>query len=150
MYLQVVSLSPSLFKIKTSVVHIYQSVYKGMLLPNSISPSLCTVCICTQHICVFVCPLIPNLNICPTSPHNIGPLARPCPLETAINSVLFLPILVHRPMTRKQDQKWAESSVKILLGNSFAIPHKFAKTPQPPPQSPSHSLGTQDATYVED
>ena len=89
MYLQVVSLSPSLFKIKTSVVHIYQSVYKGMLLPNSISPSLCTVCICTQHICVFVCPLIPNLNICPTSPHNIGPLARPCPLETAINSVLF-------------------------------------------------------------
>ena len=95
-----------------------------MLLPNSISPSLCTVCICTQHICVFVCPLIPNLNICPTSPHNIGPLARPCPLETAINSVLFLPILVHRPMTRKQDQK---SSVKILLGNSFAIPHKFAK-----------------------
>ena len=119
MYLQVVSLSPSLFKIKTSVVHIYQSVYKGMLLPNSISPSLCTVCICTQHICVFVCPLIPNLNICPTSPHNIGPLARPCPLETAINSVLFLPILVHRPMTRKQDQKWAESSVKILLGNSL-------------------------------
>ena len=90
-----------------------------MLLPNSISPSLCTVCICTQHICVFVCPLIPNLNICPTSPHNIGPLARPCPLETAINSVLFLPILVHRPMTRKQDQKWAESSVKILLGNSL-------------------------------
>ena len=89
MYLQVVSLSPSLFKIKTSVVHIFQSVYKGMLLPNSISPSLCTVCICTQHICVFVCPLIPNLNICPTSPHNIGPLARPCPLETAINSVLF-------------------------------------------------------------
>ena len=121
MYLQVVSL-----KQQTSVVHIYQSVYKGMLLPNSISPSLCTVCICTQHICVFVCPLIPNLNICPTSPHNIGPLARPCPLETAINSVLFLPILVHRPMTRKQDQKWAESSVKILLGNSFAIPHKGA------------------------
>ena len=119
-----------------------------MLLPNSISPSLCTVCICTQHICVFVCPLIPNLNICPTSPHNIGPLARPCPLETAINSVLFLPILVHRPMTRKQDQKWAESSVKILLGNSFAIPHKFAKTPQPPSQSRSPSLGTQDATYI--
>ena len=35
-------------------------------------------CICAQRICVFVCPLIPNLNICPTSPaHNIGPVARP-------------------------------------------------------------------------
>ena len=100
------------FKCWTSqqLLCIYRALWI-LLLSDSILPSLCTASICVQRICVFVCPLIPNLNICPTSPYNIGPVARPCPLETAINSVLFLPILVlvHWPMTNKRKSKVCEN-----------------------------------------
>ena len=87
---------------------------------------------CVQRICVFVCPLIPNLNICPTSPNNIGPVARPCPLETAINSMLFLPILVlvHWPMTNKRKSKvgW---DCENMEGEGLLIPDKSAQHPLP-------------------
>lgn len=94
--------------------------------------ALADVCAAYLRICVFVCPLIPNLNICPTSPNNIGPVARPCPLETAINSMLFLPILVlvHWPMTNKRKSKvgW---DCENMEGEGLLIPDKSAQHPLP-------------------
>ena len=130
------------FKCWTSqqLLCIYRALWI-LLLSDSILPSLCTASICVQRICVFVCPLIPNLNICPTSPYNIGPVARPCPLETAINSVLFLPILVlvHWPMTNKRKSKVCENMGGRRWETFLLIPDKFACHP------PLPSMGTQDA-----
>ena len=55
MYLQVVSLSPSLFKIKTSVVHIYQSVYKGDAIAKlNFAKSLHCLYLHAAYLCICV------------------------------------------------------------------------------------------------
>ena len=114
---------------------IYRAVWI-LPLSDSILRSLCTGSICVQRICVFVCPLIPNLNICPTSPYNIGGSCQTLSIRNCHKLNVFFcqfSFSFTDLWQTKENQKWVGGLWKHGWEKVLLIPHKFA---QPPPTQP--------------
>ena len=122
---------------------IYRAVWI-LPLSDSILRSLCTGSICVQRICVFVCPLIPNLNICPTSPYNIGGSCQTLSIRNCHKLNVFSANSRSRSLTYDKQKKIKSGKwvCENMGGKKFCSFHPNLLSPLKPSL---HSMGTQDA-----
>ena len=112
---------------------IYRAVWI-LPLSDSILRSLCTGSICVQRICVFVCPLIPNLNICPTSPYNIGGSCQTLSIRNCHKLNVFSANSRSRSLTYDKQKKIKSGKwvCENMGGKKFCSFHTNLLSPGPP------------------